>query len=317
MFLEGSPGRKGFDLEDWLPVHGLMTRRAAFLGERAIALSTEGRRLSMQVWNGEAWNFLAMPDDVLQAARGWSDPRFDVALGPGAECFHVLFTHGVLLRSADGGATWAIQQPAGERNLNALAFQAGGSKCMLVGEGELILFSTDSRATWTRVHDPLDGPVGHLFNVCADSKGRNAWILAAGGRLLRTENSSRTWRQTELESEPTGIVFRPDGQDVWAFGGVGQGMQRTRDGGESWTKVDVAGYRQPTISQVVFDASGMRGWASGRSYGDFFFTDDGGESWKRGRARTYVGSHEEFPAIALQPERERVWFGGCRRSSAG
>jgi len=310
-FVGISPRRTGFDLDNWLSIYGRLSRRVATLGERAVSLSagSPGQRFSIGIWNGEARDSPPLPVDVIKEAGSWSCPSFDVALGPSYEHIHILLTHGALLQSTDGVATWRLQRPAGERSLNALAVQPCGSKGILAGDNELILLSTDNGVTWSPVHDPLDGEVGDLFSVAMDSSGRTVCIVGAGRRLLRSENFGRTWRQSQFEEEVTKVVFT-GGNTGWAWPCCVP-LLRTRDGGRNWMPVKLGtDSRGASISEVCFDPSGKRGWVTARHGGQFFFTEDSGETWQEGRARTYPESREDFPGIAWQPVWDRVWFVG-------
>jgi photosystem II stability/assembly factor-like uncharacterized protein len=189
-----------------------------------------------------------------------------------------------------------------------MAIQPGGSGAMLVGDGELILFSTDKGATWRNAHDPLDGWVGGLFHVAMDPSGRYAWITGANGVLLRTENYGQKWQQSE--SEAAVITICSGGRSGWACAEYG-GLLHTQDHGGSWRRVNLGtNQNQPSLYEVIFDSSGKCGWVAGRYGGQFFFTRDSGETWTEGCAQTYLESREEFPGIAWQPGWERLWFAG-------
>ena len=98
-----------------------------------------------------------------------------------------LLPGGAVQRSADGGATWQIQNTGVSGTLLAGA-SPSPSVCWLVGAGGVVLLSADGRS-WTRVAFP---EAVQLVAVRA-TDDQTATVTTSDGRELTTEDGGRTW----------------------------------------------------------------------------------------------------------------------------
>lgn len=169
-----------------------------------------------------------------------------------------------ILRTADGGRTWADVTPAGIPRPAA-----------------------DGSTYWAGQHF-----------VDRD----HAWVLVARGQeltLLRTADAGRTWQEARLPVEGMGALFTSlDAERGWAL--VGQGVAAgseavavlgTEDGGATWALLSATDPQNPQPGQLPFGgnkrgiafADAANGWVSVYQPVDgrvlLYATHDGGRTW--------------------------------------
>jgi photosystem II stability/assembly factor-like uncharacterized protein len=158
--------------------------------------------------------------------------------------------------------------------------------------GSNLLKTTDGGATWViRFLEQAD------FIALRRAGSRGLVALGATGHALRSDDGGVTWRplavpQGEVIAD---LAFR-DSTAGYA-GGQNGTVLRTMDGGASWTEVwspPMGLTRQPLTQAAFSDAD--HGWVLGSH--ELFRTTDGGASWTRQNPDT----HREMYAIqALDP----------------
>jgi photosystem II stability/assembly factor-like uncharacterized protein len=211
----------------------------------------------------------------LDAIAFWDD-RHGIALGDPV--------HGALylLRTDDGGATWArvptADAPpvlAGEASFAAsgtcLAVQGATNVWIATGGGARarVFRSADRGRTWTVADTPIHagGASSGAFSVAFSDAMHG---VAVGGDYAKpneqfanvalSSDGGRTWRSPTGTLPPaylSGVAYLPGtaGRTLVAVGLAG--TARSIDGGESWTMIDNVAY-----NSVAF-ASRDAGWAAG------------------------------------------------------
>jgi photosystem II stability/assembly factor-like uncharacterized protein len=214
----------------------------------------------------------------------------------------------VLLRSADGGATWGPVLAAGGGAARFAGGEAGAPLYLAVapeydyGSGSYVsrtadggLFrSGDGGATWT----PLR--VGMVVNNVALDPANAGHLLAAGDDgMAESTDAGATWHPI-VASPPVGGLVAAGGRSFYAYevhGYNGEGditklgpvrgpLYRSTDGGQHWGPVPIPG--APAGFQVAaLAASGANdlavAWtdpkAAGPGPGQVARSSDGGQSW--------------------------------------
>ena len=171
-----------------------------------------------------------------------------------------------ILKSSDGGATWAISLDWSrnqERGVQMLRFDPTDDATVWAATTEGIYVTRDAGATWTQSLDVVMGTdvtvnpadPDDILAVCGNQE-------SPGYGFYRTTDGGATWTQvTEglpasyigkvlLSRHPTDseTVYASIGDDI--FGGGGTYLVRTTDGGDTWE----------TLS--TFDYAGIQGWYS-------------------------------------------------------
>ncbi|MBI1238568.1 MAG: photosystem II stability/assembly factor-like protein [Alphaproteobacteria bacterium] len=150
---------------------------------------------------------------------------------------------GTLIRSSDGGRTWASVAPDWptiigddfEPHLYDIAVLDDGN-VLCIGEFGLILRSRDQGLTWETVHKGE----ASLFGIAVE--GARGLAVGQDGAVLRSDDGGATWRS--VSSGLDGILL-----DVWLSGAeavlVGvRNAATSRDGGQTWTQTSEAGLAQ-------------------------------------------------------------------------
>jgi photosystem II stability/assembly factor-like uncharacterized protein len=165
-----------------------------------------------------------------------------------------------LLRSTDGGATWAVV-PVNfgvERRAVVVRDVTVPSRLYLTASSLGVLRSDDSGATWSSLSKDLLGlpPSVPRINGFAQSPVRPQLLYATAGTsgifgVFRSEDGGTSWTFLgHPGGRPLHIVAHPSDGDV-VFVLTSGGVRRSRDRGESWQGLD------PGIDQTRFDRFGF------------------------------------------------------------
>ncbi|MEW6300551.1 MAG: YCF48-related protein [Thermodesulfobacteriota bacterium] len=127
-----------------------------------------------------------------------------------------------------------------------------------------------------------------FFDV-AHVSGDTFVTVGYNGRILRTEDAGRTWKEVESPTDYSlnQVTFVDD--YGWAVGHRGE-IIHSRDGGKTWAK------QQADTDKTIFSVSfvdKLRGWGCGDE-STLVWTDNGGETWHAQRIEvSQVGLSEE------------------------
>ncbi|MBC9822568.1 oxidoreductase [Terrabacter sp. MAHUQ-38] len=249
-----------------------------------------------------AYGWTLSPTGTTERFRGLAPVSHDVAWVSG--------TNGTVLRTTDGGATWADVRPRG-LGTEALqfrdieAFDAQRAVILSIGEGEdsRILVTDDGGATWAESFRNTE-PTAFYDCIAFSSPQRGLAMsdpVAGRFRLVETSDGGHSWSLVDASGMPdalpgefgfaasgTCLSTGVGGRTYLASGGVDPGRFFTSsDHGRTWTVADspVAGGPSAGIFSVSF-RDARRGVIVG---GDFAapsgavdnaaWTDDGGATW--------------------------------------
>lgn len=133
-----------------------------------------------------------------------------------------------LLRSRDGGGTWAVagQLPLAATGLHFLDADTG----VAIGSSGLVARTTDGGSTW---RFRPSGTTAQLTKVVG-APGGTLWATGQQGLLLRSNDRGLNWLRVPVPTTSTlnALAFA-DAQNGWAVGESGT-LLATRDGGTTW-----------------------------------------------------------------------------------
>ena len=191
--------------------------------------------------------------------------------GTASACNGSWQTHisGLILRTSDGGATWAQQSTAAP--LWAVAF-ADENTGIVVGYRNLVLRTTDGGVTWKDLNVP-EARLGGLRAVfLADP---NTGTTAGGDGIFRTTDGGVSWTRggscgttTSGRCNGVSLTGASTGTIVGDFGRI----FRTGDGGVTWNE-SASGTSKSLYGVAFTDA--LTGWVVGG--GTILYTATGGE----------------------------------------
>ena len=215
-----------------------------------------------------------------------------------------------LLRTSDGGRTWARVEVTGanvDARLVGVRF-AGREHGWAFGEMGALYATADGGRTWA----PRRVPTRRLLLAATFLNPQQGWLVGAGPTILHTEDGGATWREGSVHAaldayaqrgragggdaaappsqfEPlaarrgvrANAVFFADARRGWAVG-TGGLVLATADGGRTWRAQESG--TESDLHDVKF-LDGREGWAVG-SEGALLHTTDGGATWRAERPVT-------------------------------
>lgn len=213
-------------------------------GERLVAVGERGR-IFLSNDRGATWQVAAAPGEATLTAVYFHDARHGWAVGHDA----------VILRTGDGGASWALvhQAPEEYRPLLDVWFE-NPDHGFAVGAYGLFLETRDGGSRWQR--RTLLAEDMHL-NAIAGGPGGRLYIAGEAGTLLRSDDGGRRFRKlaSPYRGSFFGVLRLPDGNPL-VFGLRGKAF-RSPDGGRRWVPVVTHGESALQGGAVLADGSVM------------------------------------------------------------
>lgn len=198
------------------------------------------------------------------------DSFFSVA-APGTGIIWAAGTNGKVVRSEDGGASWARQTTPGNGNLQGIeAWDA--QRAVAVGNGGLIIVTGDGGKKWEQAKVPELADTVKLLRVRIFDN--TAWAMGEFGALFSSKDHGASWARALPEKDLgwNDVAFvGANGCLVGEFGTI----MRTTDGGANWQPV--ATENKTSLMALAF-RDAQHGVAVGLS-GTVMVTNDGGASW--------------------------------------
>jgi photosystem II stability/assembly factor-like uncharacterized protein len=153
------------------------------------------------------------------------------------------------------------------------------------------------------------------------------YIGTAGGGVWKTDNAGETWSPVfddqDVQSIGAVTIAPSDDSVVWVGTGeanprndviLGDGIYKSTDGGQSWTKMGLAAVR--SISRIVVDpknvnhvvVSGIGDFFTDSPAGGVYETTDGGKTWNHA---LYVGPSTGASDLAMDMKNPSVVYAGA------
>ncbi|MBM5811647.1 MAG: hypothetical protein FJ191_06735 [Gammaproteobacteria bacterium] len=217
-------------------------------GDRIVAVGERGHVL-FSADAGASWTQVQVPGSANLTAVSFASAEHGCAVG------HA----GLILCTWDGGAQWTRVRFTPEDGQPLLdAWLADAERGVAVGAYGRLLVTADGGRSWEEVPfepaplpgaelpapaaDELDAGVDlglefHL-NTLAAGPGGALYLGAEAGRLFRSDDVGRTWRELPSPYEGSFYGLLPlDGATLLAFGLRGH-LFRSEDGGTSWQPLE-------------------------------------------------------------------------------
>jgi photosystem II stability/assembly factor-like uncharacterized protein len=189
---------------------------------------------------------------------------------------------GVILHTADGGATWAHQESGTDFMLVSIHF-VDAQHGHAVGEEGVILSTDDGGRNWKK----QSCPVNYFLMGVHFATASTGWIVGERTHILYTENSGETW---QVQFSDQDFILKSvsfcDEMNGWAAGEYGF-VYHTSDGGKNWERQSGYFTISPETDEVeggnyLFDVVAVdprTAWAVGiDTY--IMKTTDAGRTWQ-------------------------------------
>jgi len=192
--------------------------------------------------------------------------------------------------SADGGDSWRRVRSglSGESRVYGLAVHPREPRTVFAGAEDGIYKSGDGGQSFERLDSPMNKI--DVWKIAFDPADPDT--IFAGTRpaaLFRSKDGGRQWRQLPVDMvedcpnvgvpRVTALTVDPsDHRIVWAGIEV-DGVRRSLDGGETWTRV-AGGLSDPDIHDVAVRGGGNARTVLTSTPREIFASTDKGESWQ-------------------------------------
>lgn len=287
--------------------------------------------------------------------------RIDMVVGvPGQPLvYYAGAAAGGIWKTVDGGQRWrAVFDSVPVPSVGALAVAPSAPDVVWAGTGEPFIRSnismgqgvwksTDGGETWA--HMGLDA-TGRISRIVIDPRDPNVVYVAALGNtyvpqqergIYRTTDGGRTWKRVLFVNSNTGasdLLIDPNHPSIlfagmWQIevhtwgrtsGGPGSGIYRSRDGGDSWTRLESHGLPKGPVGKIglcntprdsgrlyaLIETSDGVPWRGTTSEGELWRTDDGGETWRLMSHNQDLGGRQAYyTRCAVTPDdADEVYF---------
>lgn len=190
----------------------------------------------------------------------------------------------VVFRTTDGGNFWAAVPGTGLPAGIAPAAFAVDSLGMLFLDGSSggVFRSADGGTTWVGVNVGLTAPASAIAIAIAPSNPQVIYLeQQAPADVYRSTDGGNNWAPTHLNQDLTSLVVDPaDSSTVYGWGSAA-GLQKTTDGGTTWTAV---GKGFPSTAKAVRVILAVAPSAPGTVYAGtltsgLFKSTDGALTW--------------------------------------
>ena len=184
----------------------------------------------------------------------------------------------LILKSSDGGLTWVdnLIIPNTVNWFESIYF-TDANKGWVVGQGGVMMMTTNAGDAWETVTIPTDGYLREIKFIDENY----GWVVGHEGDLtkgiiLRTIDGGINWEKIDLvDGNILSSIYFVNQNLGW---GVGGGIQMTTNGGLSWVEIN-----DSITGSSIYFADELNGWSGGSSdsgpYGYIHKTTDGGETW--------------------------------------
>ncbi len=198
--------------------------------------------------------------------------------------------HNTLLVTANGGRTWAPQNPHINQDGNLYGVQFVDTlHGWLVGQGGVIRVTADGGQTWI----PRSAGTNQDVTQVAFTDPLHGWIVGDG--VFRTADGGVTWSRVYAphKSEAVVALSALDDQRAWESGSQDTpehhygAVSQTINGGRTWTHRVATAFDDVRFGTIAF-VDNTHGWVFGDG-GDVWYTDNGGITW--GMRPTQTNGH--------------------------
>jgi photosystem II stability/assembly factor-like uncharacterized protein len=100
---------------------------------------------------------------------------------------------GLILRSQDGGRSWAYEETGRKQAL--FAVDMGASRAVAIGEKGFVVTSQDAGISWTAPHRGFPTIFTYMRDVAFAPDRITGYIVGQTGMVLRSGDGGQTWEQ--------------------------------------------------------------------------------------------------------------------------
>ena len=247
-------------LEDRRVLALAVSRSDRSSGVGVVYAGTEPSNLYRSEDGGQSWQLLPalreLPSEPRWSfpGRPWTHHVRTIALHPrDPDWLLVGIELGGVMRSTDGGSTWADHNPQAHSDAHRLLTHPLAPDRVYEAAGQGIALSEDRGSTWSRFEEGLDRH--YAWAAAVDPADPDLWYVAvssgpfaahgrgdAEARIVRSSGDG--WKAVaewddapELRRMPYALATLPDAPGMLLAGLRGGVMMLTKDAGDSWSRL--------------------------------------------------------------------------------
>lgn len=239
--------------------------RVVAVGERGIVVTSDDQ--------GTTWRQAAVPVSVTLTAVHFPTPKAGWAVGH----------DGVVLHSADGGASWTRQFDGNQANTLMLADAKQRVEALRADpNADKMALEAAEMAAEDAVAGAAFGPSRPLLGVWFRD-GTTGFVVGSYGQIFRTRDGGRNWQSLGRATDNldglhfNAITASPSGALLIA--GEGGRVYRSTDDGEHWETHDL-GTQAQIYGVVALPGEGGAEALLAFGFGGKVFRCDDGQSWQ-------------------------------------
>lgn len=258
---------------------------------------------SMDEWQPTEFDLRESPTALPLRAITFANSDTGYAVG-GRE-----YSDGIILRSTDGGYTWAacMDNATLNKTLYDLSIRADGRVWASAFDSK-ILYSDNSGATWQIIQTSAPDLAWQPLRAMAWTSDSTATIVGGQatftGVSLLLDAHSQTAQYQTLVGQLNDIAYVAPTNTLYACGyGV---AYKSADGGQTWQNMELRGDEWVAICFPSPDV----GYVAGRQ-GSLYKTIDGGNTWQNLHRESVwsIGGRHQFNALLFVSDTEG-WVAG-------
>ena len=242
-------------------------------GDRIVAAGDRGHILFSDD-EGNSWTQAKVPTRQLLTAIDFIDDKHGWAVGHDA----------LVLATADGGESWAVQYEEREREAPLLdVWFEDTQHGIAVGAYGALIETIDGGQSWDDISERLDNEDGFHLNAITHIEGSGLFVVGEMGGMFRSADMGETWERVDSPYKGSffGVVGGSEPGVVIAFGLRGH-LFRSTDFGDSWQAIELSNGNGQALESGLADGSLLRdGRIAVVGHGGAVLTsDDQGRSFK-------------------------------------
>lgn len=184
--------------------------------------------------------------------------------------------HEGMLKSSDGGRTWAPVEVSGDAM--ALGTHPMQPEVIHMAGHNVYYKSLDGGQTWQSVRTNLPGLDIHTFTVSPNDP-QHLYAYVVGFGLFGSRDGGVTWDllSNSVPMSTMALAVAPGNPETLYLAAMDQGVLMSKDGGQSWRRISQVGMGR--VWSLAYHAAGGHLYV-GTSNG-LFRTANEGESWEQ------------------------------------
>jgi len=188
--------------------------------------------------------------------------------------------HNGIMRSTDGGRTWAALVDRPNFDAMGLAVSRANPRQIFLAGHNIFQVSMDGGASWQPVAHNLPGTDIHGFAMSPDDPNR-LFAMVAGQGVFQSTDGGRTWQPLggQLPKDVMALAIGGGTPALLYAGSMSAGVLRSSDAGQSWAPAMQGMGAGGVYTLAVSPAAPQTVYAAGD--GGLFKSTDGGNTWSK------------------------------------